>query len=232
MLLPLPGTVETPLPIQAGRRPALTVMLTTVLSVAVLLPMLAWMAAHQAWAESLVRLAGLIEASWTLYADVGLFQPWQLWTWILVGGPWWLGAMNLVLTVVLLAAIERRLGTVWPMAALVALLPAGALVHVLAGPSGQPIQVGAGALVTGIAGLAWGMLRPARLTLGLGWWLVVVVGWLPVGAIALPWLGCLWMAIDGAIHGVGALAADALTLCAGAGLGAALRRRIRWAATR
>ncbi len=227
MLLPLPGPVETPLPPRPGCHPVLAPALATVLAATVFLPASGRMLATQPWAEVPIRIVALAEASWTLYADPVLFQPWQLWSWVLAGASSLIGAANAILATVLVWAVERRVGALWSASTVAILLPYGAFLHLLFLPAEGHAQVGAGGLVVALTGLAWGLLRPARLTLGLGWWAVVVAGWIPLGAIVLPWFGCLWAMLDGAIHGPAVVAVDAVLLVAGAGLGMALRLRVR-----
>lgn len=226
MLLPLPGPLETTIPPRAGQRPTLATACVTVLAVAAILPVLGRLLAGRAWAEAPVRLAALVEASWTLYADPVLFQPWQLWSWVLAGGPLGMAVMDVLLVAVLVAAVERRIGAWWPTAAIAVLLPLGALLHLLLAPD-LHVQAGSGGLVLALTGLAWGLLRPARLTMGLGWWAVVVAGWIPLGAIVLPWFGCLWAVLDGILHGPAVLVVDAVLLVMGAFIGAVLRLRVR-----
>jgi hypothetical protein len=226
-VLLLPGPVETPLSGIASRPPVFAIACTTVLAVAFLLPRLAVGLASQGLAEPVVRTLGLMEATWTLYPDSELFQPWQLWTWVLVGSSWWLWAGSCLLFAALSAAVERRAGPVMLMAILAALAPLGAGVHLIAaGAASRPVQVGAGMLVVGLAGFAAVLLHPARLSIGFGWWAVVVAGWIPVGRVALPWVGIAWAFCEGLVAGPVAGIADLVALAAGTGLGWAMRRRL------
>lgn len=248
-MIPLPGAIMTPVPPVPGRQPVVAYVLVTVLIFSFLALHIAPVLGARGLVEPVVRSAGLIEATWTLYADPALFQPWQLWTWVLVGSSWGLWLGNCALTVVLAVAAERRIGSRWFLAALVILLPVAAGVHLLIGGVSPPfIQVGAGALVTGLAGLGWGLMRPVRLQLGLGWWAVLVVGWIPLFSLSLPVLGVIWSLVDGLAQGLRnneagtvlsgmllgilrqgwpTVGADLTTLLVGSVLGVFMRRYLR-----
>lgn len=237
MILPLPGTIDSSVQPRFGRLPVLTMAVVMVLMVTFVMPRGAAVFGMYPWAESWLRMSGLLEASWTLYGDTELFQPWQLWTWVCIDSNGWLWLGNIIMTAVVLSGCEQRIGFALPFVALVLVLPCGAAAHLIASSvisshstvwMTPTIQVGAAACVTGLIGITWGCLKPVRLRYGLGWWAIIVVGWIPLGTVALPVLGVLWAMLDAYIHtGISCLI-DICVLGLGMVVGVLLRKHLPW----
>ena len=166
-------------------------------------------------------------ASWSLYGDPALFEPWQLWSYLLVHPLWWLLAVEIVLMVVIGRALERALGAAMFLAALGCLAPLGGVLLVLGGP--QPVFAGGLPLMAGLVGLALGRLRGASVRWGLVWWLVVAVGCRPLFRTPLHTLLVLLLAsalvASPPAAALPTLLATTVVASAGFGLGVLIRRR-------
>ncbi len=186
------------------------------------------------------RVVSFTTSSWSLYADVALFAPWQLWSYILVNDGWVLPILDLVLLAVAGRAVERGIGslsflgavlTLAPLAGVIQLLLSGRDEGLAAGVSlaspGLPVT-GADGLVAGVLGMAWALYPQARMRWGVAYFAVVALGYLPLFRLALPWIALAFLLACGAAHWQDApairLAGDLGALCAGAVLGLAGRR--------
>lgn len=143
------------------------------------------------------RIATYAAATWSFYSDPALFAPWQLWSWILVNNAWLPALVNLVLFVVAGRAVERRLGGVAFVGALVLLAPLVAGAAALSGPHPHagsdigPALCGIDGLTLGVLGLAWALFPEGRVRFGLVYWVVVAVGYRPLFRLPLRWLAAL-----------------------------------------
>jgi membrane associated rhomboid family serine protease len=138
-----------------------------------------------------------ISASWKLYADPNLFEPAQLWTYALLHDGWWHLLGNLIFVVVFGRALESWLGSASYAAALFALAPASALIFLLQPHAGIVNQtlVGASGVISGIMGIAWGLHPRHPVRCVIGYWLIVLIGFLPF-RISVRWLLLFFVAQD------------------------------------
>lgn len=138
-----------------------------------------------------------LSASWKLYADPTLFKPMQLWTYSLLHDGWWHVIGNLIFFVVFGRALEAWTGSVAYFLALAVLAPASALIFLVEPHSGIVNQslIGSSGVVSGIMGVAWGLNPRNPVRCVIGYWLVVLIGFLPF-RISVRWLIIIYVAQD------------------------------------
>ncbi len=134
-----------------------------------------------------------VVASWSCYSDSALFAPWQLWSHVIVHQSWWQLAIEIALIVVIGRTLERALGTLAMGMALLTLAPMSATLFLLVG--GNSILVGGHGLCLSMLGVAVGRYPRALVQWGLGYWLIIVVGYLPLFVLALPTMIILYMTL-------------------------------------
>jgi membrane associated rhomboid family serine protease len=163
---------------------------------------------------------------WSLYPEPGLFAPWQLWTYALIHDGWLELALNLVILALAGRVVERWIGSAAFIGAVLTLAPLAAVIHLLV-ERDDAVLTGADGLAMGVMGMALALFPKARVQWGLAYYAVVVVGWLPLFRVGLP-----WVALAGLIglvalrHGqlLPTTIADVGALAAGVVLGLAGRR--------
>jgi membrane associated rhomboid family serine protease len=166
-------------------------------------------------------------ASGRFYGDPLLFDPWQVWSYVLVHPVWWHLVVEVVLMLVVGRALERLLGSWLFLAALGCLAPVAGLAVLVLGAA--PAVAGGLPLVAGLLGLALGRVPKAEAVVGLWWWAVVVVGtwpWfrLPLHTLVILFL-VLVLATAPSASAAGTLAATVLATGLGLVLGLSIRRR-------
>lgn len=166
-------------------------------------------------------------ASWNLYGDPALFDPWQAWSHVLVHHRWWQLAVEVVLMLAVGRALERVLGTALFLAVLGCLAPLGGVLLVLLGPSG--IQAGGMPLMAGLLGVAFGRLPQAVTRWSVVWWAIVAVGRWPLFRLPLHTVLALLLVLVLATTPAAAVLPDlfatGMVAAIGFALGALIRRR-------
>lgn len=198
MLLILPTTVEAPeLDGVSQQTPAVTWMWFALIAAVFVLDRALMLDLTTGWkaipAGFFVGVSYVL-ASWSLYADPALFEPWQLWSHALVHDGWLMPLLNLALVVALGRPLERLLGSVTFGGATLLLVAVSGLVFLALDHQGY--HVGAGGLVSGLCGLGWALTPRGAVRFGLAYWAVIMVGHVPLFTVGLRSLILVYLVID------------------------------------
>ena len=181
--------------------------------------------------EEALRVVTYASASWKLYTDPELFEPWQLVSYTLLHEGWLHLLVNVLLIAVLGRAVERWVGPLACAGAMLTLTCLAAVLVLLAGAFAHShgVVVGANGLVMGLIGMAATLFPGSRVRWGLAYYLVLVVGYVPLFRTSARTLALGYalfeVALAWATHRPLTLGADLGALAAGMALGVAGRRR-------
>ncbi len=174
------------------------------------------------------RVVTFTTSSWTLYSDPALFNPWQLWSYVLVHDSWIAAILNLLVLAVVGRAVERWIGALSFLGATLTLAPLAAVIHLLLSGRDDTVLTGADGLAAGVLGMAWALFPKAKVRWGMAYFALLVLGYVPLFRLALPWIALAFLAATAATHWQDAPAAHLAgvvgALSAGVVLGLAGRR--------
>jgi membrane associated rhomboid family serine protease len=178
--------------------------------------------------DHVFRVVTFTSSIWSLYSDPALFTPWQLWTYALINDNVVEALINLLMLAVVGRAVERWIGGMAFIGAVMTLIPLAAVIHLLIANRDDTILTGADGLAAGVLGMAWALFPNGRVRWGLAYFAIVMLGYVPLFRLSLVWIAILFFAGVGLVHGhdgpVNQLLSDLAALLAGVVLGLAGRR--------
>lgn len=182
--------------------------------------------------DHIFRVVTFTSSTWSLYSDPALFTVWQLWTYVLIHDSVVEALINLVMLAVVGRAVERWIGGMAFIGAVLTLIPLAAVIHLMLANRDDEVLTGADGLAAGVLGMAWALFPCGRVRWGLAYFAVVMLGYVPLFRLSLIWIAVLFFASMGVIHwhdaGIYRLISDAAALLAGVVLGLAGRRVHRY----
>jgi membrane associated rhomboid family serine protease len=116
-----------------------------------------------------------LTASWRLYSDPALFEPWQIWTCILLQDGWWEFIAAALILWSVGRSLELSIGSARMIGALLAITGLAAAAHLVVA-RGHGTSIGAHGLVAGLIGMAWALFARGQVRCVAGYWLIVIVG--------------------------------------------------------
>jgi membrane associated rhomboid family serine protease len=228
----LPTALDPLAPAPGPARPATVVwMAVALIAMQLLVSRLVDLDHREHWrlvSDHAFRVVTFTTSSWSLYSDPALFNPWQLWSYALVHDSWVAAILNLLVLAVVGRAVEQWIGALSFLGATLTLVPLAAVIHLLLSGRDDTVLTGADGLAAGVLGMAWALFPKAKVRWGMAYFAVLVLGYVPLFRLALPWIALAFLVAAGATHWQDApaahLAGVAGAFLAGVVLGLAGRR--------
>ena len=231
-LILLPVALEMPAASGGPSRPATVVwMLVALISMHLVVVRLVDLDHQWHWGmvgDQVFRVVTFTSSTWSLYSDPALFAPSQLWTYALIHDSWAEAIVNLLVLAVVGRAVERAIGAMAVLGAILTLIPLTAVVQLVLASREDAVLTGADGCAAGILGMAWAMFPAGRVRWGMAYFAIVMVGYVPLFRLPIAWIAVLFLAAMGIIHwhdAVGVrLASGIIAMLAGMVLGLAGQR--------